>query len=278
MKNARFASIRSELKVRTSLQDSWFLLKNVFNDIANRNNLTLSEIDQLAQVSYLLKAADTELCRIKSSLASKNENDKTVNQKLVKNGEQLNITELDTDKSYAHKDTYESIKTDNNAQEHLSQSKQSDQHNNIETDEADLSIFISEIESYILNDSLVRELDRDISDHFDTSLTYDQSFAESLASIFRNMRMDKIDTIKTRLNENKKVISTLMKHIFGDMTGTQPTNVHRGSSLLILFYILIAQTCNIEIIKRHIRDYTNLEGLTVDEFANDLLFYYKKSV
>ncbi|MBF0194531.1 MAG: hypothetical protein HQL71_08220 [Magnetococcales bacterium] len=129
-----------------------------------------------------------------------------------------------------------------------------------------------------MNDNLVRELDRNISDHFDTSLTYNKEFAESLASIFKNMQLGNIDAIKSRLYGNRKIISTLMKHIFGDMTETQPTNVHRGSSLLILFYILIAETCNIEIIKRHIRDYTNLEGLTVDEFANDLLFYYKKSV
>ncbi|MBF0194532.1 MAG: hypothetical protein HQL71_08225 [Magnetococcales bacterium] len=99
VENERFSSVRAELKVRTSLQDSWFLVKNVFNDIADRDNLTISEIDQLAQVSYLLKAADTELCRIKTSLAEKKEQDKTANQNLELEEVQINNTEQETNES-----------------------------------------------------------------------------------------------------------------------------------------------------------------------------------
>ncbi|MBF0448672.1 MAG: hypothetical protein HQL67_10770, partial [Magnetococcales bacterium] len=66
----RFASLRAELIIRTDLQNSWFDVKDIFDDIVKANHISGEEINKLAQVSYLLKMADDELCRIRSALIS----------------------------------------------------------------------------------------------------------------------------------------------------------------------------------------------------------------
>lgn len=260
----RFSSIGAELIVRTALQDTWFKVKNIFDNMANENNITAREIEQLAQVSYLLKMADTELCRVKSSLTLENKHEDTVQPTKTTKDKSSQISEQTKDKSYT--------------QEDVSQARQFDQHHHTEVAEEGLSRFLSEVDEFILNDRVARALDRNISDYFNTTLTYNKEFTESLARIFINMQLNTVSSIKVQLDEHREVISTIMKHIFGEMTENQPNDIHRGSSLLVLFYVLIAQTGNIEIIKRQVRDYTALEDISVDEFANDLLFYYRKSV
>jgi hypothetical protein len=270
----RFSSIRAELNVRTALQDSWFKVKDVFDNLAEENNITTREIDQLAQISYLLKMADTELCRIKSSL--QNQHDDSVDRTEATNDEGTNIQTKD--KNHAQAAAKQFNQTKNHAQKGISQSKKLDQNKHIETPDEEDSKFLSEVEEFVLNDRVVRALDRNISDYFNTKLTYDEGFTHSLARIYINMQLESIGSIKVQLDEHRDVVSTMMKHIFGDMSEAQQANIHRGSSLLVLFYVLIAQTGNIEIVKRQIRDYTALENISADEFANDLLFYYRKSV
>ncbi|MBF0445145.1 MAG: hypothetical protein HQL68_06115 [Magnetococcales bacterium] len=258
----RYTSIHAQLNVRTALQDSWSNVKNVFDEMVVNNNINSNDINQLAQVSYLLKMADAELCRIKSALISQNTNRESNSSNTASTQEQTVAS---------HQQNIPSQLQDKN-------SHATDNEQQTEQSDAEFMRFVSELETFILNDRVARALDRKISDYFNATLTYNDEFLSSLASIYTNMRLNAVNSIKVQLDENREVISTLMKHVFGDMSDNAPENVYRGSSLLVLFYILIAQTGNIEIIKRQIQDNSALEGITTDEFANDLLFYYRKSV
>ncbi|MBF0382047.1 MAG: hypothetical protein HQL69_13570 [Magnetococcales bacterium] len=261
----RFSYISAELKVISAIQESWFKVKDVFDDIALKNSSTDKEINRLAQVSYLLKMADEELSRIKTSLTS-NSGGRDNNESTADTGYQL---EQNRDGD---------ITTDNSSGDNSLNTAQTNQHNSIDESEEEYVKFIAELDSFILNDRVVRALDRNISDFFDTTLTYNEEFLSSLAYIYINMQLSSVSSIKVQLDDNRDVINTLMKHVFGDMSKSSPEYVYRGSSLLVLFYVLIAQTGNIEIIKRQIKDYAALDNMSADEFANDLLFYYRKSV
>jgi putative GTP pyrophosphokinase len=257
----RFASMRTELKVRSALQNSWFKVKDIFDDIAKKNHITSTEINQLAQVSYLLKMADAELCRIKTALINKNRDDET---------EPAPENNQNQPRQESHP---QEAKTEQSQREYSSPQEATS-----EMDIGEYTKFLREIESFVLNDRVVRALDRNIADYYGTRLTYREDFSASLARIFINIHLSSIGSIKVQLDDNRDTINNLMKHIFGDMLETELDDVNRGSSLLVLFYVLIAQTGNIEIIKRQIRDHSALEDISVDEFSNDLLFYYRKSV
>ncbi len=259
---SRFSAMKAELKVRSALQHSWFKVKDVFDAMAAANNIPPTQINQLAQVSYLLKMADAELCRIKSSLSKKRES----------------AAGAESGKEEIQEQPQQPQPAPQHAAAPQIQNTSPVQHDSTEDDQKRLGTFLSELEGFILNDRVVRALDRNIADYFNTRLTYDDDFAETLAKVFINIKLDAINSIKVQLDGNRTTINSLMKHIFGDMAKEELEVVNRGSSLLVLFYVLIAQTGNIEIIKRQIRDFSALEEGSVDEFANDLLFYYRKSV
>ncbi len=257
----RFAAIKTELKVRSALQHSWFRVKKVFDGIAASNNITETEINQLAQVSYLLKMADAELCRIKGSLLTK--------------GPDPAATTMDSG------DPEPLVREQPPAKRHPPPQRETTPAESEEfppVDAVEHEKFLKEIEDFILNDRVVRASDRKIADFLNTTLVYDGDFVAAVTVIYTNMRLYSISSIKVLLDENRDVINKFMRHIYGDMSQSEHDNVKRGSSLLVLFYILIAQSGNLELIKKHIRNYSALENMSVDEFATDLLYYYRKSV
>jgi putative GTP pyrophosphokinase len=259
---SRFSSMKAELKIRSAFQNSWFEVKDIFDTIAKKNNVSGDEIDKLAQVSYLLKMADAEICRIRASLSGQNKKEEQANNQQPEKAEPKSV-EPERNPSY-EKQNYD-VQIVSNSEMSEQQIQEHEQ-------------FLGEIETFILNDLVVRDLDRNIADYYNTRLVYRQEFASSLAHMYIDIRLDSADKIKNQLNLNKKVIINLIKHIFGDALETNLDEVDRGASLLILFYIMIAQTGNVDIIKRHIKNHTALENMSVDEFANDLIFYYNKSV
>lgn len=343
---ARFSNVRAQLKVRTTLQNAWFEVKDIFDDIAKRNQCPGHEINQLAQVSYLLKIADAELCRIRASLTNpkpaKNQeiarpsaDEKTpppLPSSPVKTAKAVGTSQttvvtikapaeknasvespvksvrepedddhdppdapIESEKkrpsSPSSKESAPDPAVDEKATAHttlpawaeeirkeVEEGIEAKTAEEIAAKQARYDTFLEEIESFVLNDAMVRELDRNIADYYNTRLSYKQTFTASLAQIFIDIDLDGIAQIQGALAQNKKVIVNLIKHIFGDALETTMDDVNRGSSLLVLFYVTIAQTGDVEYIKKHIRNHTALKGMSIEEFANDLLFYYNRSI
>lgn len=253
----RFSSIKVELKIRSALLNSWFEVKDIFDKMTKADQISAENVGQLAQVSYLLKMADAELVRIRASL--------------VKN-RGVNDTKSSLTKEISPKNR--AVTKDNGKE-----GKKEEKDEAVRLFERERhSRLVKEIEKFILNDRMVRELDREIADYYNTKLMYSGDFVSSLAYMLIRIKLDAIMDIKTDLRSNKHIIMGMMKYIFGDTSKVDIEFINKGSTLIVLFYIIIAQTGNVEVIKNHIKNVVDLNGMSVDDFANNLLFYYKKCV
>ncbi|MEO5331675.1 MAG: hypothetical protein H7839_06595 [Magnetococcus sp. YQC-5] len=240
----RFVSLKAELEIRTVLQHSWSEVKGMFDVLINRMNVPGQNVNKLAQISYLLKMADDELVRIKEQILSQSERVRPDPMEMVVN------TPKETP---LPPDTLPMV------------------------DPAQRAEFMQKIEQFILNDGLVRELDRAIADHYETKLVYKDNFVSSLADVYLRIAISREDRMREELVFHKNTILKMIRNIFGDPAKTTVSFIHKGSSLLVLYYVLLAKTGNIEIIKNNIKDYVALQGMSVDEFANNLLMYYNKA-
>lgn len=242
----RFNGLKAELEIRTVLQHSWSEVKGIFDMLVGRSRIPGQNVNKLAQISYLLKMADEELVRIK---------DQILQQNTLTNA-QPSPFEPPPGMTPDLPQTLELKPVDPQKQ-------------------ADLA---TRLEAFILNDAVVRDMDRSIADHYETRLVYRDNFVTTLAEILVRLGLDREERLREELTANKPVILILMKNIFGDTSRSGVEFIHKGSSLLVLFYVLLAKTGNIEIIKKNVRAYISLKGLSVEDFANDLLTHYKKVI
>jgi len=249
----RFASVKVDLTMRSSLQHAWFDVKGIFDQMSKTGLTNPYQASQLVQVSYLLKMADAEMSRIRAS---------------------INVS----DNSPA--DSPEMARSTRLEREEIGDGrikKNSTQKHETPVDQERHEKFKTEIEQYILNDVVARKLDRIISDYYNTTLRYNEEFVDSIVDMFIQIRTSSIDAIKNEISHSGKTIIAMIKFIFGDTSITDMDNISKGSCLLILYYILIAKTGSVEIIKNSVGRYVNLHGTSPDDFANNLLFYYNKA-
>ncbi|MBF0164797.1 MAG: hypothetical protein HQM01_09920 [Magnetococcales bacterium] len=242
----RFNGLKAELEIRTVLQHSWSEVKGIFDVLVGKSRLPGQNVNKLAQISYLLKMADEELVRIKDQILQQN----------ALTNPQPSPFEPPPGVTPDLPPTLELKAVDPEKQ-------------------ADLA---TRLEVFILNDALVRDMDRSIADHYETRLVYRDNFVATLAEILVRLGLEREERLREELNANKSVILILMKNIFGDTSRAGVEFIHKGSSLLVLFYVLLAKTGNIEIIKKNVRAYISLKGISVEDFANDLLIHYKKVI
>ncbi|MBF0417374.1 MAG: hypothetical protein HQL86_03890 [Magnetococcales bacterium] len=242
----RFNGLKAELEIRTVLQHSWSEVKGIFDMLVGRTRIPGQNVNKLAQISYLLKMADEELVRIKDQILQQNAMTNAQPSPfepppgvIPEVPSMLELKPVDAQK------------------------------------QADLA---TRLEGFILNDSVVRDIDRSIADHYETRLVYRDNFVSTLAEILVRLGLDREERLREELTTNKPVILILMKNIFGDTSRSGVEFIHKGSSLLVLFYVLLAKTGNIEIIKKNVRAYISLKGISVEDFANDLLTHYKKVI
>ena len=121
-------------------------------------------------------------------------------------------------------------------------------------------------------------MDRIIADYYNAPLRYDEEFVVSVADMFLKIHASTIEAIRDDVKSNEKTIISMVKFIFGDTSTSDVERINKGSCLLILFYVLIAQTGSVEVITNSVGKFVNLHGTSPDDFANNLLFYYKKSI
>ncbi|MBF0339860.1 MAG: hypothetical protein HQL95_02710 [Magnetococcales bacterium] len=245
----RFVSLKSELEIRTVLQHSWSEVKGIFDALVGRSRIPGQNVNKLAQISYLLKMADEELVRIK---------DQILHQNAIANA--TNTT------PYDGIGTAPPVVEDPVLQE-------------LRPVDPDKQIaYAARLETFILNDAMIRDTDRSIADHYETKLLFRENFVMTLSEVFLRLGLDREERLREELTANKLVILAMMKTIFGDTSKSGVEFIHKGSSLLVLFYVLLAKTGNVEIIKKNVRNYISLKGISVDDFANDLLTHYKKTM
>ncbi|MBF0214120.1 MAG: hypothetical protein HQM00_11265 [Magnetococcales bacterium] len=244
----RFGALKAELEIRTVLQHSWSEVKGIFDVLVGRSRLPGQNVNKLAQISYLLKMADEELVRIKDQIMHQNA-----------------LTHASTSSPFEAASLAVAPE-----EPVLAELKP--------VDPGRQAAFAVQLEAFILNDGVIRDMDRSIADHYETKLLYRDNFVSTLSEIFLRLGFDREDRLREELTANKTVILIMMKNIFGDTSKTGVEFIHKGSCLLVLFYVLLAKTGNIEIIKKNVRNYISLKGISVDDFANDLLTYYKKTI
>ncbi|MBF0628093.1 MAG: hypothetical protein HQL91_07715 [Magnetococcales bacterium] len=259
----RFGSLKAELEIRTVLQHSWSEVKGIFDMLLGRSRLPGQNVNKLAQISYLLKMADEELVRIK---------DQILHQNAMMAGTGMPAVGVAGAVAAGPGLPVEPTIAAPLVEATISQEPKP-------VDPQLQAAFATRLESFILNDAVVRDMDRAIADHYETRLVYRDNFVSSLSEVFLRLGLDREERLREELTAHKSVILVLMKNIFGDSSRTTPVElIHKGSSLLVLFYVLLARTGNVEIIKKNVRNYISLRGISVEEFANDLLLYYKKTV
>ncbi|MBF0270673.1 MAG: hypothetical protein HQL98_01170 [Magnetococcales bacterium] len=243
----RFGALKAELEIRTVLQHSWSEVKGIFDVLVGRARIPGQNVNKLAQISYLLKMADEELVRIK---------DQIVHQNAMLNAATTSPFEA-TPVALPEEPAFQELKP---------------------VDPEKRAAFAVRLEAFILNDAVIRDMDRAIADHYETKLLYRDNFVSTLSEVFLRLGFDREERLREELIANKTVILVMMKNIFGDTSKTGVEFIHKGSALLVLFYVLLAKTGNVEIIKKNVRNYISLRGITVDDFASDLLTHYKKTI
>ncbi|MBF0295920.1 MAG: hypothetical protein HQL96_12090 [Magnetococcales bacterium] len=258
----RFASIRARLEIRTVLQHSWSEMREIFDLMINRAKVPGHNLQKLAQISFLLKMADDELVRIKEQIMSQ----------AGMAQPQTNVVAFGLPESSTPPPVQTAV-----AQPPPEEAPPAFQEET-RIDERRRIFFVKKLEIFILNDPLIRELDRAIADHYETRLVYRESFVVSLTDVFLRIRVDDEERLREELAGNKAIILSLMKNIFGNTSRTALEFIHKGSSLLVLYYVLLARTGNFEIVKRNVKNYISLQGITLEAFANELLNHYRMAV
>ncbi|MBF0427979.1 MAG: hypothetical protein HQL94_03590 [Magnetococcales bacterium] len=239
----RFDSLKAELEIRTVLQHSWSEVKGVFDFLISGARIPTENVNKLAQISYLLKMADDELVRIKDQIMS-----------------QSRLVERDTSVGVVAP----------------IQAEESSFQESLPVDARKQSILKEKIELFILNDRVVREMDRSIADHYETRLVYKESFISILSEVFLRIGIDTEDRLREELVTNKSIILMLMENIFADRAKAYVDCIFKGSCLLVLYYLLLAKTGNVDIVKRNVGCYVSLKDMSVNEFSHYLLACYKK--
>ncbi|HAT50971.1 MAG: hypothetical protein HQL07_03655 [Nitrospirae bacterium] len=260
MEYARFSSLKIVLTIRSTFQDAWFGVKEKFVQMARSGLIGEGNMNQLAQVSYLIKMADAELSRIRFSLDEKN-------QKRQVQAPPKEVVHIRTEKQ------------GNKVKENTVQNKEVSHFNDgkPEFSEVTMRTFRDNLERFILDDQTIRNIDRNISDYYDTALTYNDEFVDTLARMYSNARIIKTDSIKEALDNGEPLVREMMKHLYDDIYQKRSEYIHKGTCLLVMFFILLAKTGSVDIIRRHVGGHLERTGISDTEFANNILLYYKKS-
>ncbi|MBF0614833.1 MAG: hypothetical protein G8237_02930 [Magnetococcales bacterium] len=262
----RYATLKAELEIRTVLQHSWSEVKGIFDVLMGRSRLPGQNVNKLAQISYLLKMADEELVRIKDQIMHQNMAMGTAPGGGVVMPPVAAPVEYAAPANPSHAPVVPAATVEPASQEPKP------------VDPQKQAAFATRLEAFILNEALIRDIDRSIADHYETRLVYRENFVSSLSEVFLRLGFDREERLLEELTAHKNVILIMMKNIFGDTSKAAVEYIHKGSALLVLYYVLLAKTGNVDIIKKNVRNYISLKGISVEEFANDLLAYYKKTV
>lgn len=257
----RFSSLKIALTIRSTFQNAWFGVKNNFEKMARSGMIGNGNINQLAQVSYLIKMADAELSRIRFSLdeSSQKKQDPEPTARVVHETPERQERVV---KNNMVKSKESPITTDNKP----------------DFSEITLRTFRDSLETFILNDSTVRVLDRNISDYYDLVLKYNDDFVELLVRMYSNARIVKIDRIKEIVEKCELLVDKVMKHLYGELYPKSPEFINKGTCLLVSYFILIAETGSVETIRRHVGSHLDRTGLSETEFSNKILLYYKEAI
>ncbi|MBF0107980.1 MAG: hypothetical protein HQL76_02225 [Magnetococcales bacterium] len=277
----RFSSLKVQLELRTVLQHSWSEVKAVFDPNLREAGHSGRHANKLAQISYLLKTADDELVRIKEFFVREGTvalgEGKKSNEPVAKVPETVAPPPEPAVKSPgpASKGTTEPVTR--SAEAELSVETRGVQEG-ILLDEPKQVLFMKAMEAFILDDSVVRGLDRTIADHYETKLVFKDRFVDSLVEIYLRIGIDSIGRIRDELVAHKQIVLAIMQHVFKDPEQPVVEFISKGASLLVLYYALLAETGNLGIIRKNLRDHAAIKGMSPEAFAIDLLNHYKKAI
>ncbi|MBF0346196.1 MAG: hypothetical protein HQL81_00885 [Magnetococcales bacterium] len=269
----KFASIKVQLELRSVLQHSWSEVKEFFDLRIRDVTPSGRHASKLAQISYLLKTADDELVRIKEMIMREGsvvgiESGKP-SEPVAKVSEPV-ARVLEPVAKVSEPVARAVVVPDVPDRPGFAVS--------LPVDEQKQAQFMRSIEHFILDDQAVRSLDRAIADHYETKLVFKDHFVDALAGLFLRIAIDHEDRIREELVARKSIILSIMQHVFKDPTQESVDYICKGSALLVLYYALLAETGDIAIIKKNLKDQAALKGMTPEAFAMDLLSYYKKAL
>ena len=129
------------------------------------------------------------------------------------------------------------------------------------------------LETLVLSDNLIREMDRHISDYYDTRLIYKESSMSTLSECTGDVGILTVDDIKAGVLKYKEFMFPVGKLFLGGKD-KQYSHISRGISILVLCYILVARERDPLFAKKFLKQHFLENGVSNSDMAARLISCY----